>query len=73
MADQRAGVIEDLTARQLDEFEMRRERRKVLGLENGQEPVGAMTGVQTLRHGTGSAYSTTTRMRRDRPSVAGSI
>ena len=52
---------------------MRLKSRKVLGLQGGQEPVRAMTGVQTLRHGTGSAYSTTTRMRRDRPSVAGSI
>jgi hypothetical protein len=48
-------------------------KRKILGLQDGQEPAGAMIGVQSLRHGKGSVHSTTTQMSTNRLSVTGSI
>jgi hypothetical protein len=63
-------LVEHLTTGQADDLEVGLESRKILGLQDGQEPVGAMIGVQNLGHGRSFVHSTTTRRSADRPSVA---
>jgi hypothetical protein len=44
-------IVENLSACQADEFEMRFQSRKILGLQSGQEPVCAMICCRDLGHG----------------------